>query len=243
MVALPLAVSKLRRSVFPSIARSSGARWSILPPPASNTLLGHYPSDHWLVLSADWHYNGYAVVWSFLLRLEEGSMLLASELNANQCTDSPRQFRARLIEAMPRLFPNVTIDELVCDTRRSRQFCAAIRDEAKAADLHDAVILKTLMNIRRANECPVGLKNQRTRTLMESELRGAGCEMEKDAFDDFIVDAFAGMYHGQTVDEIVCYPDQADAYCQFVRNELPCPGLPGSLILRRLMNVRKQGTR
>ena len=166
-------------------------------------------------------------------------MLLTDELKALECTDSPGKFRERLIEALQLHFPEHTIDDLVCDPRSAIRYCDAVREEAECPELHDGVILKTLMNIRRAKNCPQGLKKRRTRVSTARVLRELSIDLDVDSFRTLLVDALASMYRYQTIDEILCHPVEALAYCNHIRNLLGCRGLEDSFILRTLVNVRK----
>jgi hypothetical protein len=46
------------------------------------------------------------------------------------------------------------------------------------------------------------------------------------------------MHPNWTVDDLVCHPDEAKAYCEQIRSEVGAP-VPDHVILRRLMNARK----
>lgn len=168
-------------------------------------------------------------------------MRLAEELKNFRCPDSPQRFRQRLIEAIQRLFPGWTIDDLVCDPASAIRFCEAIRAETGCEGLYEVVILKPLMNIRRSKNCPTGLKSRRRRTSTARTLIGAGCNLTAEQFEEKLVDALADMYRRQTIDGLVCHPNEAHDYCGYVRNRIQCTELTNPFILRTLMNHRKRG--
>lgn len=166
-------------------------------------------------------------------------MYLVSELKFSECDDTPSRFRERLIEVLQIDFPGRTIDDLVCNPQTALQYCETIRDSSNAPLLPDAVILKSLMNIRRRRDCPTGLKKARTRRNLRRELDQAGCEIEADQFKLLACDCLADMYKSRTIDEVVCYPREANGLCNYVRNQAGCQGLADELILSTIMNVRK----
>ncbi len=168
-------------------------------------------------------------------------MLLVHELSACECPDSPEKFKERLIDTIQEDFPGLTIDDLVCEPDRALAYCERIRDEAEAPNLHDPVILKTLMNIRRNKLCPRELKIKRHRINLDRALREHDCDLSPKEFREDLVDAFASMYKSRTIDELLCHPREARAFCNYSRSRLGCVELPNSLILRTLMNVRKAG--
>ena len=55
------------------------------------------------------------------------SMLLAEELKASECSDSPEKFKERLIEGIMGFFPGQTIDGLVCNPLQALEYCNKIR--------------------------------------------------------------------------------------------------------------------
>ena len=168
-------------------------------------------------------------------------MLLVDELKACECNDSPEKFRVRLIEGLIEWFPDRTIDGLVCSPLEAIEYCLKIREGVGSDSLHDAIILKSLMNIRKRKDCPRGLKSSGTRRLLQSELEAVGCKMPANTFKQAVVDCLADMYKSQTIDELLCHPREAHALCNYVRLRLDCQNLSDQLILSTLMNVRKAG--
>lgn len=172
-------------------------------------------------------------------RTRTSRMLLKAELLASGCGDSPAAFRERLLECLQSRFPGRTIDGLVCSPDDASEYCDAIRQETRCTGLCDGAILKALMNLRRSNKCPTGLKRRRTRTDLKKALATYGCGISADAFRALCCDCHADMYKSQTTDEITCHPTQAKDLCHYVRRESKCSALPDSLILSTRMNARK----
>ena len=73
---------------------------------------------------------------------------------------------------------------------------------------------------------------------LEVELANAGCNLAPKEFIELLEDRHALMHANWTVDDLVCHPDQAKAYCERIRSEIRAP-VPDHVILRRLMNARK----
>ena len=73
---------------------------------------------------------------------------------------------------------------------------------------------------------------------IEVELTNAGCSLDPKRFIEILEERHASMHPDWTVDDLVCNPDQAKAYCEQIRSEVGAP-VPDHVILRRLMNARK----
>ncbi|GAB5405480.1 MAG: hypothetical protein Aurels2KO_37110 [Aureliella sp.] len=166
-------------------------------------------------------------------------MALVAELGACGVEDSADRFRSQLLAALPVVCEGMTIDSMLCNPTASLRFCEHIRDTHGAESLHDALILRTLINIRKSKDCPPGLGGKGPRRSLKRELANSNCAMTAAEFRDFVGDCLASMYKGRTVDEIVCYPRQAMSLCNFTRRKSACSALDDSLILGTLMNVRK----
>lgn len=166
-------------------------------------------------------------------------MILKTELKSCQCNDTPDEYRARLIKGLLAAFPGRTIDNLVCTPSDALKFCERIRKEVGSESLHDVVILKPLMNIRKRKDCPTGLKSKQRRQKLSDKLADVGCDIEEGQFREIVSDCLADMYKSRTVDEVVCYPREAMAFCNYVRNFTECDTLTDVLILTTLMNNRK----
>jgi hypothetical protein len=168
-------------------------------------------------------------------------MRLATELDVYGCSDSPAEFRQRLIRGLIEWFPETTIDDLLCRPKDSRTFCDLVRQAVCSEWLPDAVILKALMNARKVKGCPRKLKLLKSCRNLIQDLRSAGCPMKPAEFKESVVDCLADMYKNRTIDELLCHPREAKGLCQYARRKARSERLPDDLILSTLMNVRKAG--
>jgi hypothetical protein len=73
---------------------------------------------------------------------------------------------------------------------------------------------------------------------LEAELADAGCSLDPKKFTELLEERHASMHASWTVDDLVCHPNEAKAYCERIRSEVGAP-VPDHVILRRLMNARK----
>ena len=70
--------------------------------------------------------------------------------------------------------------------------------------------------------------------------RDYGVEMEKSEFMDLMVDEFNAAYHGiWTVDELLLHPREAIRFCDDVRHHKKFFDVPDDIILRAIMQRRK----
>lgn len=165
-------------------------------------------------------------------------MRLATELIAYGCSETPQAFRELLIATLLNEFPERSIDSLVCRPPDALTYCNKIR-KAISSNPPDVVILKTLMNIRRAKSSPTGLKSPRTKKHLKIKLDEVGCTIDVKLFRDLLTDCLADMYHCRTIDEILCHPPEAAALCNYVRIRSKSEVLTDELILTTLLNNRK----
>jgi transcriptional regulator with XRE-family HTH domain len=86
-------------------------------------------------------------------RKEKGKMKrkLEDELMECNCAMDGGRFRELLEERRATKYPSWTIDELVCHPDDAKEFCKTIRTETDCPGLADDLILRTLMNVRRAH--------------------------------------------------------------------------------------------
>jgi hypothetical protein len=91
-----------------------------------------------------------------------------------------------------------------------------------------------------AMEIPIDDLTRRRRVArkLEVELADAGCSLDPKKFIELLEEMHASMHANWTVDDLVCHPDEAKAYCDRIRSEVGAP-VPDHVILRRLMNARK----
>lgn len=72
--------------------------------------------------------------------------------------------------------------------------------------------------------------------------RDYGVDMEREDFVDALVEAFGETYRGQwTIDELVLHPREALDFCDRVRRARGWFIVPDDVILRPIMNRRKNG--
>ena len=138
-------------------------------------------------------------------------------------------------------FSGMTIDELTCDPPKAIKYCDSIRRITKAKFLHDGIILKTLMNIRRGKGCPKNLKKNTSRKKLKTKLLELNVDLPAEEFEEIVLDAFAGMYRDATIDSICCFPRQALALCNYVKTKPKLSSVPIQLIMKTLQNIRKRG--
>jgi hypothetical protein len=81
-------------------------------------------------------------------------------------------------------------------------------------------------------------RRKRVVRKLKTELEEVGCDMDPKMFVDLLEERHATMHPNWTVDDLVCHPDAAKAYCDQIRAEVDAP-VPDQVILRRLMNARK----
>ena len=74
---------------------------------------------------------------------------------------------------------------------------------------------------------------------LERRLQANGCTLPLDQFQDQIVDVMSQNYLSWSVDELVLHPDDAKRFCQLVRAATNAHDLPDDLVLRCLMDRRK----
>lgn len=176
------------------------------------------------------------------IRKRSRRMILKDELAACGVAESADEFKRRLIETMTRQYEGRSIDGLVLEPDDSREYCNEIRRQLVSNDIHDAVILKALMNIRRQKNAPTGLSAAGPRKNYAKGLREAGCDMEAKEFKEFVFDSVPAMYKEQNVDGLLCHPIEAKSFCRFVRARLGCDKLTDNFILSAMMAERKAST-
>lgn len=185
------------------------------------------------------HYGLKITLPKAIIKSERKKMLLKDELVTYGVSDSPAEFRDRLIAGLVEWYPGRSIDGLVCIPKDSDAYCHRIRDQMDCQDLPLVVILKTLMNRRRSKKCPTGLARKGSKIHLASALREFDCLASPSGFRALVSDCLADMYKSRTIDEILCYPKQSKELCDYVRSSIACEKLPDELILTTLMNNRK----
>lgn len=77
------------------------------------------------------------------------------------------------------------------------------------------------------------------RPSLEERLQSNGCGLPIGEFVDQLVEVLTQNYRTWSVDELVLHPDEAKNFCNVARRESGFQDLPDDLILRCLMNRRK----
>ena len=81
-------------------------------------------------------------------------MKLSENLKACGFEGTPEVFKAMLLESLRTDFPTSTIDAVLRTPAVATRFCEFVRERFPSANLHDSIVLGTLMNIRRRKDCP-----------------------------------------------------------------------------------------
>ncbi len=76
-------------------------------------------------------------------------MKLSENLKACGFEGTPESFRSKLLESLRSDFPTSTIDAVLRTPAVATRFCEFVREQFPNANLHDALILGTLMKISR----------------------------------------------------------------------------------------------
>jgi hypothetical protein len=76
---------------------------------------------------------------------------LEAELEECGCSLTPAQFRDLLEELKAATSPSWTSDDLVCHPDEAKAFCEMIRTETNCPRMSDFLILRTLINARKAH--------------------------------------------------------------------------------------------
>lgn len=77
---------------------------------------------------------------------------------------------------------------------------------------------------------------------IEPQLKECGCDMSSNQYQEFVDQMFTEHSEYETVDEMVCHPDDAKEFCSTVRKQgTEFANIPDPLILRPLMNYRRSG--
>lgn len=74
---------------------------------------------------------------------------------------------------------------------------------------------------------------------LQARLRANGCAVSLSEFQDELENLHARLYQAWSVDELLLHPDDAKHFCDTIRQLSSFEGLPDDLILRCLLNRRK----
>ena len=167
-------------------------------------------------------------------------MKLSENLKACGFDGTPDGFKAMLLESLRTDFPTSTIDAVLRTPAVATRFCEFVRERIPSANLHDAIVLGTLMNIRRRKDCPQKLIGGPSKVKLSKLLADGGCSMGVADFRKLVATCLDTMCKGQSIHEVLCHPREALALCEYIRAKCKSAALPHSLILQVLLTFRKR---
>ena len=166
-------------------------------------------------------------------------MKLSENLMACGFVGSTEDFKGLLLETLRANFPTSTIDSVLSTPAVATRFCEMIRESNPDANLHDALVLGTLMSIRRRKECPKKLIGGPSKVKLSKLLTDGGCSMGVTEFRRLVAGCLENMCEGQSIHTVLCHPREALALCEFIKTKSKAATLPHSLILKVLLSIRK----
>jgi hypothetical protein len=167
-------------------------------------------------------------------------MKLSENLKACGFEGTTEEFKGVLIRIMQSDFPTTTIDTVLSTPAVATRYCEAVRESCPDANLHDLLVLSTLMGIRKRKECPKKLIGGPSEMRLSKLLANSGCSMHVDEFRKLIADCLVNMYPDQTIHAIICHPRESLALCEFIKSKVQVDSLPHALILRVLLSIRRK---
>lgn len=167
-------------------------------------------------------------------------MKLSENLKACGFEGTPEVFRAILLESLRTDFPTSTIGAVLRTPAIATRFCEFVREQFPDANLHDAIILGTLINIRRRKECPQKLIGKPSKVKLSKRLADGGCSMEVADFRQLAAACLETMCKGQSIQEVLRRPREALALCEYIKAKCKAASLSHSLILQVLLTLRKK---
>ena len=144
-------------------------------------------------------------------------MKLSENLRACGFEGTPENFRSMLLESLRSDFPTSTIDAVLRTPAVATRFCECIREQFPNANLHDALVLGALMNVRRRKECPQKLIGLPSKVRLSTLLAEGGCTMGVADFRKLAAACLEMMCKGQSIHEVLCHPREALALCEYIR--------------------------
>jgi hypothetical protein len=167
-------------------------------------------------------------------------MKLSENLKACGFESTPESFKAMLLESLCTDFPTSTIDAVLRTPAVATRFCECVRERFPNANLHDAIVLGTLMNIRKRKECSQKLIGTPSKVKLSKLLSDGGCSMGVADFRKLVAACLEAMCKGQTIHDVICHPRESLALCEFIKTKSKASALPHSLILQVLLTFRKR---
>ncbi len=167
-------------------------------------------------------------------------MKLSENLKACGFDGTPQGFKAMLLESLRTDFPTSTIDAVLRTPAVATRFCEFVREQFPSVNFHDAIILGTLMNIRRRKDCPQKLIGGPSKVKLSKLLADGGCSMGVAEFRKLVAACLETMCKGQSIYYVLCHPREALALCEYIKAKVKSTALPHSLILQVLLTFRKR---
>lgn len=167
-------------------------------------------------------------------------MKLSENLKACGFEGTSEGFEAMLLESLRTDFPTSTIDAVLRTPAVATRFCEFVREQFPSANLHDAIVLGTLMNIRRRKECSPKLIGNPSKVKLSKLLADGGCSMGVSDFRELVASCLETMCKGQSIHQVICHPREALALCEYIRSKSRAVSLQHSLILQVLLTYRKR---
>lgn len=167
-------------------------------------------------------------------------MKLSENLKACGFDGSTEKFKSLLLETLRTNFPTSTIDSVLSTPAIATKYCETIRETNPDANLHDVIVLATLMNIRRRKECPSKLIGVPSKTRLSKLLSDGGCSLTVTEFRELAAACLEDMCDGQSIHAVLCHPREALALCEHIKTRSKSSELPHSLILKVLLSIRKK---
>lgn len=165
-------------------------------------------------------------------------MKLSENLKACGFEGSTEEFKNLLIETLRTNFPTATIDSVLSTPAVATRYCEILRESYPDANLHDALVLGTLMSIRRRKECPKKLIGGPSKVKLSKLLADGGCSMSVSEFREMVAHCLENMCEGQSIHTVLCHPREALALCEYIKSKSQSANLPHSLILKVLLSIR-----
>ena len=166
-------------------------------------------------------------------------MRLSENLSACGFAGTTEDFKHLLLETLRTNFPTATIDSVLNTPAVATNYCEIIREAFPDANLHDAIVLGTLMTIRRRKECPKKLIGGPSKVSLSKLLADGGCSMKVSDFRQLVAACLKSMCGEQSIHTVLCHPREALALCEYIKTKSQAASLPHSLILKVLLSIRK----
>lgn len=79
--------------------------------------------------------------------------------------------------------------------------------------------------------------------VLEQQLEDSGAGIGASAFRKIVSEIFLRLYPGWTDEDLMVNPRESRLFCHVVRRAVGCRKLPDPVVLKTLINIRKNGCR